>query len=200
VNGIITFSIKQRVPIVLFLFCVLGAGFVSFLNLNFAIPIEVAMEGIPNVKAIQSVSLSGGIQAQLSPNSPVGESYRYRLVGPPGHSVPDLKTLQDRVLSRRFKAVGGILLAPVLILLVLISLFSNHDRVLAAREAADRAAGETEDHGRRAGGVMDMYFRFRAALCGGTYGDFARLRCLARARAAGARLIHPSTPRIVPAG
>ena len=44
--------------------------------------------------------------------------------------------------------VGGILLAPVLILMVLpvlISLLSNHDKVLAAREAADRAAREAEE-------------------------------------------------------
>lgn len=87
-NAIILFSIKQRILVVIFLFCALGAGFVSFLNLNieaypdpvpplieviaqasgqsadeieryFTIPIEVAMEGVPNVKVIQSVSLFG---------------------------------------------------------------------------------------------------------------------------------------------
>ena len=33
---------------------------------------------------------------------------RYRLVGPPGYSLADLKTLQDWVLDRRFKRVPGV--------------------------------------------------------------------------------------------
>ncbi len=53
--------------------------------------------------------LPGGVQAQLSPTSPIGEIYRYRLIGPPGYSVLDLKTLQDWVLERRFKAVPGVI-------------------------------------------------------------------------------------------
>jgi cobalt-zinc-cadmium resistance protein CzcA len=54
-------------------------------------------------------SLPGGVQPQISPESPIGEIYRYRLVGPPGYSVTDLKTLQDWVLQRRFKAVPGVI-------------------------------------------------------------------------------------------
>ena len=53
-------------------------------------------------------SLPNGAQPQLSPESPIGEIYRYRLVGPAGYSVTDLKTLQDWVLQRRFKAVPGV--------------------------------------------------------------------------------------------
>jgi heavy metal efflux system protein len=41
--------------------------------------------------------------------SPIGEIYRYRLVGPPNYSVLDLKTLQDWVLQRRFKVVPGVI-------------------------------------------------------------------------------------------
>ncbi len=52
--------------------------------------------------------LPNGAQPQLSPWSPIGEIYRYRVVGPPGYSVTDLKTLQDWVLQRRFKAVPGV--------------------------------------------------------------------------------------------
>jgi heavy metal efflux system protein len=48
-------------------------------------------------------------QPQLSPESPIGEIYRYRVVGPPGYSTLDLKTLQDWVLERRFKAVPGVI-------------------------------------------------------------------------------------------
>jgi len=53
--------------------------------------------------------LPNGVQPQISPWSPIGEIYRYRLVGPPGYSVTDLKTLQDWVLQRRFKAVPGVI-------------------------------------------------------------------------------------------
>ena len=52
--------------------------------------------------------LLNNIQPQLSPESPIGEIYRYRVVGPPGYSVMDAKTLQDWVLERRFKAVPGV--------------------------------------------------------------------------------------------
>ncbi len=170
-NGIITFSIKQRMLVAIFFLLVLVGGFVCFLNLNieaypdpvpplvevitqatgqsaeeieryYTIPVEVQLEGIPHIKAIRSISLfglsdikvqfsydytfneaqqqvinrlsqlgglPGGVQAQLSPTSPIGEIYRYRLVGPPGYSVLDLKTLQDWVLERRFKAVPGVI-------------------------------------------------------------------------------------------
>src|SRR5215472_12088357 len=53
--------------------------------------------------------LPSGAQPQISPESPIGEIYRYRLTGPPGYSVTDLKTLQDWVLERRFKAVPGVI-------------------------------------------------------------------------------------------
>ena len=37
--------------------------------------------------------LPNGAQPQISPTSPIGEIYRYRVVGPPGYSVTDLKTI-----------------------------------------------------------------------------------------------------------
>ncbi|MGO8917491.1 MAG: efflux RND transporter permease subunit [Stellaceae bacterium] len=48
-------------------------------------------------------------QPQISPESPIGEIYRYRVVGPPGYSVMDLKTIEDWILDRRFKAVPGVI-------------------------------------------------------------------------------------------
>jgi cobalt-zinc-cadmium resistance protein CzcA len=54
-------------------------------------------------------NLPNGAQPQISPTSPIGEIYRYRVVGPPNYSVTDLKTLQDWVLERRFKAVPGVI-------------------------------------------------------------------------------------------
>ncbi len=53
--------------------------------------------------------LPNGVTPQISPESPIGEIYRYRVVGPPGYSVTDLKTIQDWILERRFKAVPGVI-------------------------------------------------------------------------------------------
>jgi heavy metal efflux system protein len=57
----------------------------------------------------QLSGLPNNAQPQISPESPIGEVYRYRVVGPPGYSVMDLKTLEDWVLERRFKAVPGVI-------------------------------------------------------------------------------------------
>jgi cobalt-zinc-cadmium resistance protein CzcA len=53
--------------------------------------------------------LPNGVVPQISPASPIGEIYRYRIVGPPGYSVMDLKTIQDWILERRFKALPGVI-------------------------------------------------------------------------------------------
>jgi cobalt-zinc-cadmium resistance protein CzcA len=53
--------------------------------------------------------LPNGAIPQISPSSPIGEVYRYRVVGPPGYSVMDLKTIEDWILQRRFKAVPGVI-------------------------------------------------------------------------------------------
>ncbi len=52
--------------------------------------------------------LPGGAAPTISPTSPVGEIYRYRIAAPKGYSVEDLKTLQDWVLQRRFRAIPGV--------------------------------------------------------------------------------------------
>src|ERR1700749_3825068 len=56
----------------------------------------------------QLPTLINGATPQISPPSPIGEIYRYQVIGPPGYSVTDLKTLEDWVLERRFKAVPGV--------------------------------------------------------------------------------------------
>src|SRR5215472_7521151 len=95
------------------------------------IPIETQTAAIKNLSVIRTISLYGlsdvklqftfdytydeALQqvlnrlASMPPLSPIGEIYRYRLVGPPGYSVMDLKTLQDWVLQRRFRAVPGVI-------------------------------------------------------------------------------------------
>jgi cobalt-zinc-cadmium resistance protein CzcA len=54
-------------------------------------------------------ALPDGAQPQISPQSPIGEIYRYRVVGPPGYSLTDLRTVQDWILQRRLKAVPGVI-------------------------------------------------------------------------------------------
>ena len=53
--------------------------------------------------------LLNNAQPQISPTSPIGEIYRYKLAGPPNYSVLDLKTLQEWVLERRFRMVPGVI-------------------------------------------------------------------------------------------
>jgi cobalt-zinc-cadmium resistance protein CzcA len=170
-NGIVAFSLKQRVPMVMLFVMVLFGGVIAFRELNIeaypdptppmvdvitqspgqsaeeieryiTIPIEVNVATAPHLTAMRTISLFGlsdvklqfsfdftyeqalqqvlnrlaqmpalpnGAQPQISPVSPIGEIYRYRLVGPPGYSVLDLKTLQDWVLQRRFRAVPGVI-------------------------------------------------------------------------------------------
>ncbi|MBV9015952.1 MAG: efflux RND transporter permease subunit [Alphaproteobacteria bacterium] len=57
----------------------------------------------------QLPSLPNGATPQISPWSPIGEIYRYQVTGPPGYSVTDLKTIQDWIIERRFKAVPGVI-------------------------------------------------------------------------------------------
>jgi heavy metal efflux system protein len=53
--------------------------------------------------------LPNNVTPQISPESPIGEILRYRVVGPPGYSITDLKTIEDWILERRFKAVPGVI-------------------------------------------------------------------------------------------
>jgi cobalt-zinc-cadmium resistance protein CzcA len=169
-NGIIAYALRQRILMLALLIGMLIAGVISFIKLNIeaypdpvpplvdiitqstgqsaeeieryiTIPIEIQMAGIPNVKAIRTISLFGlsdvklqftydftyqqaeqwvinrlsqlpplpnGAQPTISPWSPIGEIYRYHVVGPPGYSVTDLKTIEDWILERRFRAVPGV--------------------------------------------------------------------------------------------
>jgi cobalt-zinc-cadmium resistance protein CzcA len=56
---------------------------------------------------LQVVSLPSNLSPQLSPESPVGEIYRYRLSGP-GYSLNELKATQDWFVTREIKQVSGI--------------------------------------------------------------------------------------------
>src|ERR1700759_2647375 len=57
---------------------------------------------------LQSLTLPNSLQPQLSPESPVGEIYRYQLIGP-SYSLNELKAEQDWFVVRQIKAVPGII-------------------------------------------------------------------------------------------
>ena len=78
------------------------------LQFSFDFTYEQALQQVLN-RLSQLPPLLNGAQPQISPVSPIGEIYRYRLIGPPGYSVTDLKTLQDWILQRRFRAVPGVI-------------------------------------------------------------------------------------------
>jgi cobalt-zinc-cadmium resistance protein CzcA len=78
------------------------------LQFSFDYTYDEALQQVLN-RLGQMAPLPGNVQPTISPLSAIGEIYRYRLVGPPNYSVLDLKTLQDWVLQRRFRAVPGVI-------------------------------------------------------------------------------------------
>src|SRR5262249_14419001 len=104
------------------------------------VPIETALNGIPRLQYVRSISIFGlsdvklyfdfdsayfrdrqevlnrlqtvtlpeNLQPQLSPWSPVGEIYRYQLKGD-GHSLNEVKAIQDWFVRRELKQVPGII-------------------------------------------------------------------------------------------
>src|ERR1700716_3330980 len=78
------------------------------LQFSFDYTYDEALQQVLN-RLSQMPPLFGNVQPGISPLSPTGEIYRYRLAGPPNYSVLDLKTLQDWVLQRRFRAVPGVI-------------------------------------------------------------------------------------------
>src|SRR5712692_4332536 len=77
------------------------------LQFSFDYTYDEALQQVLN-RLSQLAPLPGNVLPQISPLSAIGEIYRYRLAGPPNYSVLDLKTLQDWVLQRRFRAVPGV--------------------------------------------------------------------------------------------
>src|SRR3979411_2571651 len=78
------------------------------LQFTFDFTYEEALQQVLN-RLSQLPPLLNNAQPQISPVSPIGEIYRYKLVGSPNYNVLDLKTLQDGVLQRRFRAVPGVI-------------------------------------------------------------------------------------------
>src|SRR6267378_3246574 len=78
------------------------------LQFSFDYTYDEALQQVLN-RLSQLAPLPGNVQPGISPLSPIGEIYRYRLAGSPNYSALDLKTLQDWVLQRRFRAVPGVI-------------------------------------------------------------------------------------------
>src|SRR6201990_1179585 len=78
------------------------------LQFSFDYTYDEALQQVLN-RLSQMAPLPGNVQPGISPLSAIGEIYRHRLTGPPNYSVRDLKTLQDWVLERRFRAVPGVI-------------------------------------------------------------------------------------------
>jgi len=78
------------------------------LQFTFDYTYEEALQQVLN-RLSQLPQLLNKAQPQISPVSPIGEIYRYKLVAPANFSVLELRTLQDWVLQRRFRAVPGVI-------------------------------------------------------------------------------------------
>ncbi|RTL75052.1 MAG: efflux RND transporter permease subunit [Bradyrhizobiaceae bacterium] len=78
------------------------------LQFTYDLTYEEAEQKVLN-RLSQLPQLPNQAQPTISPTSPIGEIFRYRVVGPPNYSVMDLKTLQEWVLARRFRAVPGVI-------------------------------------------------------------------------------------------
>jgi cobalt-zinc-cadmium resistance protein CzcA len=57
---------------------------------------------------LQTLTLPDNLQPQLSPESPIGEIYRYVLTGP-GYTLNEIKATQDWLVTRELKQVPGII-------------------------------------------------------------------------------------------
>src|SRR5437764_1907228 len=78
------------------------------LQFTFDYTYEEALQQVLN-RLSQLPELLNKAQPQISPVSPIGEIYRYKLAAPRNYDVRELKTLQDWVLQRRFRAVPGVI-------------------------------------------------------------------------------------------
>src|SRR3979490_2495059 len=81
------------------------------LQFSFDYTYDQALQQVLN-RLSQLAPLLNNAQPQISPLSPIGEIYRYRLVGPPNYSVRALKTLKDWVPPPRFPWGAAVVHGP----------------------------------------------------------------------------------------
>jgi heavy metal efflux system protein len=81
----------------------------TFVRVQFTYETEYYFALQQTLNRLSSLTLPNNVQAVISPASLTGEIFRYQLVGPPGMSPMDLRTLQDWVVVRRLKTVPGVI-------------------------------------------------------------------------------------------
>jgi cobalt-zinc-cadmium resistance protein CzcA len=80
----------------------------SDVKLYFSYDSEYFWDRQEALNRLQLVTLPSNLSPQLSPESPIGEIYRYRLYGP-SYSLNELKATQDWFVTREVKQVSGII-------------------------------------------------------------------------------------------
>src|SRR5918997_382533 len=92
---VVTFALQRRPLVILLFFVFIALGLWDVrVQFNFNYTYDQALQQVLN-RLGQLDGLPEGVEPQISPLSPIGEIMRYRLVGAPGDSIADLKTLQD---------------------------------------------------------------------------------------------------------
>ncbi len=80
----------------------------SFIMLTFDDRTTDAQARQQTLERLGTADLPNGVQPQLAPlSTAIGEIYRYTVVGP-GYSTRDLRTVEDWVIERNFRAVPGV--------------------------------------------------------------------------------------------
>src|SRR5215213_6120277 len=80
----------------------------SFVRLQFEYGRDYHFVRQQTINRLKDVQLPPGVQPVISPAGGISEIFRYQLVGPPGMSVMELKTIQDWVVERRMRIVPGV--------------------------------------------------------------------------------------------
>ncbi|MGA8294900.1 MAG: CusA/CzcA family heavy metal efflux RND transporter [Rhodoplanes sp.] len=80
----------------------------SFIRLQFEYGRDYHFVRQQAINRLKDAELPTGVQPVISPAGTISEIFRYELIGPPGMSALELKTLQDWVVERRLRIVPGV--------------------------------------------------------------------------------------------
>ena len=86
----------------------------AYLNNQFEYGVDYLQARQDVINRLQSVELPSGVQPEISPRSPIGEIYRYKVASPLDengkeiYTLNDLKSLQDWVIRREFRRIPGV--------------------------------------------------------------------------------------------
>src|SRR5258705_7963229 len=80
----------------------------GFIRLQFEYGRDYHFVRQQTLNRLKDATLPSGVQPVISPAGGISEIVRYRLVGPPGMDLIELKTLQDWVVERKLRTVPGV--------------------------------------------------------------------------------------------